>query len=110
MEKRRWFKMATEIQSKYIADLAVLKTKEFKEVKELLLANSIVGDNAEIVKGAQSIAEITHALTDAQASTFINVLIATKEPARSRVYSKRRVEGTITILDDIKATIAGWKF
>lgn len=102
--------MATEIQSKYIADLSVLKTKEFKEVKELLLANNIVGNNAEIVKGAQSIAEITHALSDAQASTFIDVLIATKEPARSRVYSKKRVEGTITILDDIKATIAGWKF
>lgn len=102
--------MATEIQNKYISDLAVLKTKEFKEVKELLIANNIVGDNAELVNNAQSIAEINHALTDRQASAFIDVLIATKPPARGRAYSKRRVENTITALDDIKATIAGWKF
>ena len=102
--------MATKIQSKYISDLVVLKTKEFKEGKELLIANNIVGDNAGIVDSAQSVAEITHALTDSHASAFIDVLIATKEPARGRVYSKKRVEGTIAILDDIKATIAGWKF
>ena len=102
--------MATDIQSKYIADLVVLKTKEFKEVKELLIANNIVGDNAGIVAGATSIAEITHALTDAQASKFIDVLIATKTPDRSRVYSKKRVERTISVLDDIKSTIDGWIF
>ena len=95
--------MATETQSKYIADLVVIKTKEFKEVKEMLIANSIVGPDAEIVASAQDIHEITHALTDQQASAFIDVLIATKEPARSRVYSKRRVEQTIGVLDDIKS-------
>lgn len=102
--------MATELQNKYISDLVVIKTKEFKEVKELLLASNIVSDSAELVKAAQSIAEINHALSDTQASAFIDVLIAAKEPARSRAYSKRRVEGTIAALDDIKATIAGWKF
>lgn len=102
--------MATETQSKYIADLAVIKTKEFKEVKELLVANAIVGDNAEIVNNAQSLAEITSALTDLQASKFIDVLIATKTPVREKVYSKRRVEKTINALDDIKKTIDGWKF
>lgn len=102
--------MATEIQSKYIADLAVQKTKEFKEVKELLHASGIVGDNAHIVDDAQSLAEITHALTDMQASQFIDVLIQTKPPTRDRVYAKRRVEKTISALDDIKQTIAGWKF
>lgn len=102
--------MSTEAQSKYIADLVVIKTKEFKEVKELLIANAIVGDNAELVREAQSIAEITHALDDTQATKLIDILIAAKEPVRSRVYSKRRVEGTITALDSIKATIAGWKF
>lgn len=102
--------MATKTQSKYIEDLAVLKTKEFKEVKELLQASGIIGDNAELVTNAQSIAEITHALTDLQASRFIDVLISTKEPARARVYAKKRVERTISTLDDIKATIDDWSF
>lgn len=102
--------MATETQSKYIADLVVVKTKEFKEVKELLIASEIVGADAELVKTAQSIAEITHALDDGQASKFIDVLIAAKEPSRDSVYSKRRVEGTIAVLDDIKTTIGNWGF
>lgn len=102
--------MATETQSKYIADLAVVKTKEFKEVKELLIANEIIGADAELVKTAQSIAEITHALTDEQASKLIDVLIATKEPARDTVYSNRRIETTVGVLDDIKSTIDGWGF
>jgi len=102
--------MSTQIQSKYISDLAVLKTKEFKEVKELLIASEIVGPDSLTVVDAQSIAEITAALDDAQASRFIDVLIATKEPARSTAYSKRRVERTINALDDIKATIDDWDF
>lgn len=102
--------MATETQSKFINDLAVLKTKEFKEVKELLIASSIVGDQAELVKNAATIAEITHALTDLQASQFIDVLISAKEPARGRVYSKRRIEGASKLVDDIKATIDDWGF
>lgn len=102
--------MSSPTQSKYIADLAVIKTKEFKEVKELLIASDIIGDDAHIVHQAQSVAEITHALTATQASAFIDVLIATKEPARGTTYSKRRIEANIDGLDDIKATIAGWKF
>jgi len=102
--------MSSLDQSKYIADLVVLKTKEFKEVKELLLANEIVSADAEIVKTAASIDEITHALTDQQASKFIDVLVATKEPARGRVYSKKRVEQASGLVDDIKSTIAGWTF
>lgn len=102
--------MATETQSKYIADLAVLKTKEFKEVKELLISSGIVSENAEIVNNAASLAEITHALTDTQASRFIDILIAAKAPARERAYAKRRVERTISALDDIKSTISGWSF
>lgn len=102
--------MATETQSKYIADLCVLKTKEFKEVKELLIANEIIGADAEIVKHAQTIAEITHALTDLQASKFIDVLIATKEPARGTSYSKKRIEKVTAILDDIKKDIDAWDF
>lgn len=102
--------MATPVQSKYIADLAVKKTKEFKEVKELLLANGIVSDKAELVKNAQSMAEITNALDDLQASKLIDVLVATKEPARGRVYSERRINKAINGLDSIKATIDGWGF
>lgn len=102
--------MATPEQSSYIADLVVVKTKEFKEVKELLIASDIVSDQAELVANAQSIAEITHALDDGQASRFIDVLIDAKEPARGRAYSERRVERTIGLLDDIKSTIEDWNF
>lgn len=102
--------MASESQSKYIADLCVLKTKEFKEVKELLVASEIVKDTSETVMQAKSIAEITNALTDLQASKFIDVLINTKEPDRDTVYAKKRVERTVTALDDIKDTINGWGF
>lgn len=102
--------MATPTQSKYISDLAVLKTKEFKEVKELLLANTIIGADAATVLAAGTIAEITHALTDAQASAFIDVLISTKEPARGTAYSKKRVERTINLLEDIKKDIDDWGF
>ena len=102
--------MASEAQSKYIADLAVIKTKEFKEVKEMLVASEIVKDTSETVLQAQSIADITAALDDRQASRFIDVLVAAKSPARERVYSRKRVERTIEALDDIKKTIDGWNF
>lgn len=102
--------MATEIQSKYIADLVVVKTKEFKEVKELLLANDIIGVDAETVRNAETIAQITDALTDLQASKLIDVLIQAKEPQRGVVYAKRRVERAIAALDDIKADIDNWGF
>lgn len=102
--------MASEAQSKYIADLVVLKTKEFKEVKELLIATGIVKDSSETVGKALSIAEITHALDDSQASRFIDVLIATDPPSRGRVYSSKRVERTIAGLEDIKQAIDRWEF
>lgn len=102
--------MASETQSRYIADLAVLKTKEFKEVKELLVSTGIVKDGSETVLQAQDLKQITHALTDLQASKFIDVLINTKPPARDRAYSDKRVARTVTVLDDIKATVAGWGF
>lgn len=102
--------MSSPTQSSYIADLVVKKTKEFKEVKELLLSNAIIGADATIVQNAQTIDEITHALTDQQASAFIDVLVAAKEPARGRQYTQRRIEGATKLVDDIKQTIAGWDF
>lgn len=102
--------MSSPSQSNYIADLAVKKTKEFKEVKELLLANDIIGADAETVKNAPTIAEITNALTDTQASKFIDVLIAAKEPTRGSVYSKKRILSVTTLLDDIKKDIDAWDF
>jgi hypothetical protein len=102
--------MASETQSKYISDLAVVKTKEFKEVKELLVSSGIVKDTSETVMEAQSLAEITNALTDLQASKFIDVLIGTKEPSRDTTYAKKRVVGTVAVLDDIKDTINDWGF
>jgi hypothetical protein len=102
--------MATENQSKFIADLVVKKTKEFKEVKELLFANAIVSPDAETVKNAVSIDEISHSLTDMQASKFIDVLTASKDPSRGTVYSKRRIEQASTLVSDIKKTISEWSF
>lgn len=102
--------MASESQSKYITDLVVKKTKEFKEVKELLKANEIVGADATVIDNAQTIAEITHALTDLQASKFIDVLTGTKDPARGTAYSKKRIEKVTAILDDIKAEVDAWDF
>lgn len=102
--------MASENQSKYIADLAVKKTKEFKEVKELLVSSAIVSADAEVVKTAQTLDEISHALTDQQASQFIDVLIATKDPARGQVYSKRRIEQASALVADVKKTISEWSF
>ena len=102
--------MASEAQSKYIADLTVLKTKEFKEVKELLHASGIVSEQAEIVDNAQTIAEITGALTDLQASRFIDVLIKTKEPKRDTKYSVKRINYATGELEHIKAIINGWDF
>ncbi len=102
--------MSTQTQSRYIADLAVAKTKEFKEVKELLISNEIIGADAEIVKEAESIAEITDALDDLQASRLIDVLVATKEPARDRAYSDRRIKAAIRELDAIKDIIDDWEF
>lgn len=102
--------MATETQKKYIADLVVIKTKEFKEVKELLVASEIVKDSSETVMKAETIAEITNAMDDAQASRFIDLLINTKEPKRGTKYADRRVENTVAMLDSIKSTINNWDF
>lgn len=102
--------MATPDQSNYIADLAVLKTKDFKEVKELVVSAGIVDAASETVANAQTIAAITGALTDFQASRLIDALIATKAPERSRAYAQARVKKTIAALDGIKSTISGWGF
>lgn len=102
--------MATETQRKYIADLTVLKTKEFKEVKELLQSSGIVSENAETVNNAQTIAAITDALTDLQASKFIDLLIQTKEPSRGRAYSTKRINIATGEIEHIKAIINGWDF
>lgn len=102
--------MASENQKTYIADLVVLKTKEFKEVKELLQSSGIVSDNAEIVAGAQNVAEITNVLTDLQASKFIDLLIATPEPKRGTSYAESRVNKASEALSDIKESIRGWGF
>lgn len=102
--------MASPAQRSYIEGLAVAKTKEFKEVKEILVASQIVKDTSETVMQATSLAEITNALDDKQASQFIDVLIQTKAPKRGRVYADKRVDATIKTLDDIKKTIDNWGF
>lgn len=87
-----------------------MKTKEFKEVKELLIANDIVKSDSQIVAGAGTLAEICDALTDQQASKLINVLIAAKTPERGRAYSTARINKATTTLNNIKATIDDWGF
>lgn len=102
--------MATPTQSEFIADLAVRKTKEFKEVKEMLVASGIVSEGATMIKQAASIADITNILTDLQASQFIDLLTRAKDPTRSSTYADKRVKRTIKLLDDIKHTIDDWDF
>lgn len=102
--------MATQIQIRYISDLAVRKTKEFKEVKELLKSSGIVSKDADTALQAGTIAEMAHALTDLQASQFIDALIASKDPKREQTYSSRRIMRTVEALDDIKVTIDNWDF
>ncbi len=102
--------MATEAQNKYIVDLAVLKTKEFKEVKELLVANGIVKPTSKTVMDAQTLAAINDALTEEQASKFIDILVAMKQPKRDKVYSETRINRAIGALEDIKNSIDRWDF
>lgn len=102
--------MANQAQARYITDLAVLKTKEFKEVKEILVATGIVKDGSATVMQAQTLAEITNALTDLQASQFIDVLIARPAPARSKAYSAGRIKKATAALEDVQRTIDSWDF
>lgn len=102
--------MASPLQTSYIQDLAVIKTKEFKEVKELLISTGIVSSDSEVVANAGTVAEICNALTDLQASKFIDVLVQTKEPARGTQYSQKRITRATGELDHIVATINGWGF
>lgn len=102
--------MASETQSKYISDLVVKKTKEFKEVKELLASSGIVKDTSETVMQAETIAAITNALTDLQASQFIDLLTSMKDPVRGTSYSQKRIEKVTAILEDIKKEVDGWDF
>lgn len=102
--------MATQQQNEYIQDLAVQKTKEFKEVKELLVAKGIVSKDAETVLNAETLSDIVNALTDAQASKLIDALIAKDEPTRGRRYADARMADAIELLEEIQQDIAEWDF
>lgn len=102
--------MASQTQRSYIKDLAVLKLKEFKEFKEMLYANGIVGEDSNTVRNAESIDAILDATTDSQASKMIDALIAKKTPVRSRTYSQKRAEKTIELVDKMKKRIRSWNF
>lgn len=102
--------MSTKVQTSYIKDLATLKTKDFKEVRELVVAQNVVGPDAQLVLQAETVDAMCDAMTDYQASKFIDALIATKTPDRSRAYAQKRVDSTVNMLDGIKNTISGWDF
>lgn len=102
--------MSTPAQTNYISDLTVLKTKEFKEVKELLVSHNIVSADSSTVMDAGTVAEICNALTDYQASQLIDALVAVKAPDRGRQYAQNRIKKTIATLDSVKSTIADWTF
>lgn len=102
--------MASPNQRSYIKDLAVLKLKEFKEFKEMLYANDIVGVDSETVKNAKSVDEILDATTDLQASKMIGALQSRPMPVRVRAYSPKRSEEVIRLLDEIKATVNDWSY
>ena len=102
--------MATPNQRSYIKDLAVLKLKEFKEFKEMLYANGIVGEDSETVRDAISVDAILDATTDAQASKMIDALVARQAPVRVKTYSQKRSERVIELLDSIKARANDWSY
>lgn len=102
--------MATQEQAKYINDLAVMKLKEFKEFKELIFSREIASENAELIKNAQSVAEIVNYLTDWQSSKLIDELNALAEPNRGKAYGKKRLNDMIETLEDIKKIINKWSF
>lgn len=102
--------MSTPAQISYITDLAVQKTKEFKEVKELIIARNIASGDSQTIANATTTADICNAMTDLQASQLIDALIATREPNRSKSYAQNRVKKTVATLDNIKAVVAAWNF
>ena len=100
--------MSSQSQSEYIRDLATLKLKEFKEFKELLVANQITdGDTA---LNAKNLSEAVHALTDLQASKVIEILIMKPRPKRESSYSDKRIKKAVDLLDEILADIDDWDF
>lgn len=101
--------MASQAQNSYIQDLAVKKTKEFKEVKELIIAQGI-SENNQKVRDAETLAEIVNALTDIQASKLIDALIAKEEPKRDTRYADARIKKAADLLEEVQADIADWGF
>lgn len=101
--------MASATQRSYIKDLAVIKLKEFKEFKEMIASEHIMGTETIGFSDAKSVDEILDRITDKQASKIIDALLAKKEPARSRVYSQKRSEQVINLLDKIKENIGEWR-
>lgn len=102
--------MATPNQRSFIKDLAVRKLKEFKEFKEMLYANNIVGLDSETVRNADSVDAILDATTDLQASKIIEALQAKKEPVRARSFSQKRSERVIGLLDKVIETADNWSY
>lgn len=101
--------MSTQAQNDYIHDLAVKKTKEFKEVKELIVAKGIIKNNDTVMQAA-TLAEIVNALTDLQASKLIEALIEKPEPKRDTRYADARMKKAIELLDEVREDIADWDF
>lgn len=97
---------ATASQSKFVADLAVRKTKEFKEVKEIVASLDIGG---ETVDNAESLSEILNAITPYQASKIIDELNSRSEPSRGQ-YSEKRIDQLNEGLQKIKENISDWDF
>ena len=102
--------MATPNQRSYIKDLAVLKLKEFKEFKEMLYANGIVGKDSETVRNADSVDAILDATTDFQASKIIEALQAKQAPARVKTYSRKRYDKVVGLLDKAIETADNWSY
>lgn len=101
--------MATKLQREYIKDLAVKKLKEFKEFRELVVSNKIVGADTQTAQ-ENTMDAIIDRITDQQASSIIDILIEKPEPFRDIKYSDTRIKTVINLTDKIDETINDWSF
>ena len=100
--------MTTIAQHEYIRNLSIEKLKDFKEFREMVTSHNITdGDTA---LNAPDMSSLLNALTDAQSSQIIDVLIAKPTPNWQRRYSDKRISQASDLMDEVLNDIEEWNF